>query len=46
MKSNQGRFAFPALKTHKTLPVWLDRAGYRTAFTGKYLNGFGSRGRS
>jgi arylsulfatase A-like enzyme len=46
VKSNQGRLAFPALKTHRTLPVWLDRAGYRTAFTGKYLNGFGSRGRS
>jgi len=46
VKSNQGRFAFRALRTHRTLPVWLDRAGYRTAFTGKYLNGFGTHGRS
>lgn len=46
VRSNQGRLAFPALSTRRTLPVWLDRAGYRTAFTGKYLNGFGTRGRS
>ena len=46
VKSNQGQFAYPALNTHRTLPVWLDRAGYRTAFTGKYLNGFGTHGRS
>ncbi|MBC7277043.1 sulfatase-like hydrolase/transferase [Nocardioides sp.] len=24
-----------------TLPVWMDRAGYRTMFLGKYLNGYG-----
>ena len=26
-----------------TLPVWLDRAGYRTALIGKWLNGYGAR---
>jgi len=45
VKSNQGRYAFAALDPRHTLPVWLNRAGYRTAFTGKYLNGFGTRGR-
>jgi len=29
------------LSQRDTLPVWLDRAGYRTAFIGKYLNGYG-----
>jgi arylsulfatase A-like enzyme len=24
-----------------TLPVWMDKAGYRTMFLGKYLNGYG-----
>jgi N-acetylglucosamine-6-sulfatase len=27
----------------QTLPVWLERAGYRTALIGKYLNSFQSR---
>ena len=25
---------------HNTLPVWLQRAGYRTGFVGKFLNGY------
>ncbi|HYH61560.1 MAG TPA: sulfatase, partial [Solirubrobacterales bacterium] len=29
------------LSQKDTLPVWLDQAGYRTAFVGKYLNGYG-----
>lgn len=45
VKANQGQLAYPALRTRTTLPVWLQRAGYRTGFTGKYLNGFGTRGR-
>ena len=33
---------YAALDGSETLPVWLQRAGYRTAFVGKYLNGYGS----
>ena len=36
-------FGFPALKDDETLPVWLQRAGYRTSFLGKYLNSYGER---
>ena len=36
---------YPALADKKnTLPAWLDRAGYHTAFIGKYLNSYESVG--
>jgi N-acetylglucosamine-6-sulfatase len=31
------------LDSTKTLPVWLQRAGYHTALVGKYLNQYGTR---
>lgn len=34
---------FKAFRDHDTLPVWLSRAGYRTQFAGKYINGYGAR---
>lgn len=44
VKSNKAPFNFAALQTGTTLPVWLQQAGYRTGFTGKYLNGYGRHG--
>ncbi|MBS44042.1 MAG: hypothetical protein CMH83_12945 [Nocardioides sp.] len=44
VKSNQDPFNYAALQKETALPVWLHEAGYRTAFTGKYLNGFGTKG--
>ena len=32
--------AFDQLDDDNTLPVWLDNAGYNTAFLGKYINGY------
>ncbi|MDX6617585.1 MAG: hypothetical protein QOD60_2676 [Solirubrobacterales bacterium] len=42
---NHGVFSndpgYPTLRhPHDTLPVWLHRAGYRTGFVGKFLNGY------
>ena len=39
--SNGGPNALDALKESETLPVWLQQGGYRTAFVGEYLNGYG-----
>lgn len=41
--SHKEPFGFRVLDDAETLPVWLQRAGYATAFTGKYLNGYGSQ---
>jgi N-acetylglucosamine-6-sulfatase len=33
-------WGYPAFEDAEALPVWLRRAGYNTAFLGKYLNGY------
>ena len=38
--SNGGPNALPALREHRTLPVWMRGAGYTTALVGKYFNGY------
>jgi N-acetylglucosamine-6-sulfatase len=42
VRANPGRRwgGYAALRTKETLPVWLQEAGYRTAFWGKHLNGY------
>jgi len=42
VRSNAARLlgGFRALDRDQTLPVWLQDAGYRTAFVGKYLGGY------
>ncbi|WP_370246814.1 sulfatase [Nocardioides sp.] len=43
--SNDGRDGgYQALDPRETLPVWAQRAGYRTAFVGKYLNEYEAAG--
>jgi arylsulfatase A-like enzyme len=39
--NNFPRGGYRLLDGSKTLPVWLDRAGYRTIHIGKYLNEYG-----
>lgn len=41
--SHREPWGFKALRDKETLPVWMQRAGYRTAFVGKYLNEYGNQ---
>ncbi|MFP5224008.1 MAG: sulfatase [Actinomycetota bacterium] len=38
---NKSPAGFDGFRDAETLPVWLERAGYRNAYVGKYLNGYG-----
>jgi N-acetylglucosamine-6-sulfatase len=40
------RGGYEALDAEHTLPVWLSRTGYRTAFVGKFLNSYGEGNRA
>ena len=43
VRDNAGpRGGYQRLDRDHTLPVWLSNAGYRTAFVGKFLNGYGA----
>ncbi|MGH3507276.1 MAG: sulfatase family protein, partial [Nocardioidaceae bacterium] len=42
VRSNRGAYGgYAALDNTQTLGTWLQNAGYRTAYLGKYLNGYG-----
>ncbi len=40
--SHEAPWGFPALDDSETVATALQRSGYRTAFVGKYLNGYGA----
>ncbi len=42
-RNSEPNGGFTSLDGSRTLPVWLERAGYFTAHIGKYLNGYGSQ---
>lgn len=42
MSNQEPEGGFKAFDDRETLPVWLGREGYRTAYVGKYLNGYDS----
>ena len=41
--SHQPPYGFNSFDDSSTLATWLDGAGYKTSFLGKYLNGWGSQ---
>ncbi|MGH2992558.1 MAG: sulfatase family protein [Solirubrobacterales bacterium] len=41
LDNHEPRGGYARLDAEHTLPVWLSRAGYRTGFVGKFLNGYG-----
>lgn len=44
VRHNSGRHGgYDAFEPESALPVWLQSAGYQTAFVGKYLNGYSSQ---